>query len=126
MSENRGKKGKLKEIEGIAHIKATFNNTLVVITNRAGDKMSQESAGKHFKGSRRSTPFAGELAGRGAGEFAINNFGMKRIIVKVRGPGAGREAAIKGLRASGLVVIQIKDVTRLPTNGCRPKKKRRV
>ena len=111
---------------GVAHIKATFNNTTVTITDTKGDTLCWSSAGTTgFKGSRKSTPFAGQLAAQQAAEKAAK-FGMKEVDVKVKGPGSGRESAITALQAAGLKIKSIEDVTPLPHNGCRPKKRRRV
>jgi small subunit ribosomal protein S11 len=111
---------------GVAHIKATFNNTTITITDTKGDTLCWASAGTSgFKGSRKSTPFAGQLSAQQAAEKAIK-FGMKEVDVKVKGPGSGRESAITALQAAGLKIKSIEDVTPLPHNGCRPKKKRRV
>ncbi len=114
------------EAEGIAHIKATFNNTLVTITDMAGNVVVWGSSGKSgFKGSKKSTPFAATVAAEQAGREAVN-LGMKRVHVRVQGPGSGRESAIQALAAAGLQVRSIRDVTPIPHNGCRPPKKRRV
>ena len=122
----RTKKKKVVESEGIAHIQATFNNTIVTITDTSGDVVSWSSAGKAgFKGSKKSTPFAAPLAGEQAGRDAYAA-GVRRVDVRVQGPGSGRESAIQALAAAGLQVKSIKDVTPLPHNGCRPPKKRRV
>jgi len=111
---------------GIAHIRATFNNTIVTITDVAGNVVAWSSAGaRGFKGSRKSTPFAAQLAAQDAAKKAQDN-GMRQLGVEVKGPGAGREAAIRALQASGLKVTMIKDVTPIPHNGCRPPKRRRV
>jgi small subunit ribosomal protein S11 len=111
---------------GVAHIKATFNNTSITITDSKGDTLCWASAGTSgFKGSRKSTPFAGQLSAQQAAEKAIK-FGMKEVDVKVKGPGSGRESAITALQAAGLKIKSIEDVTPLPHNGCRPKKRRRV
>jgi small subunit ribosomal protein S11 len=111
---------------GVAHIRATFNNTTVTITDTKGDTLCWSSAGTSgFKGSRKSTPFAGQLAAQQAAEKAIK-FGVKEVDVKVKGPGSGRESAITALQAAGLTIKSIEDVTPLPHNGCRPKKRRRV
>jgi len=111
---------------GIAYIKATFNNTLITITDTKGAALCSASAGSSgFKGSRKSTPFAGQMAAQQAAEKAIK-FGMKEVDVKVKGPGSGRESAITALQAAGLKVKSIEDATPLPHNGCRPKKRRRV
>lgn len=111
---------------GIVHIKATFNNTTVTITDTKGDALCWATSGTSgFKGSRKSTPFAGQLAAQNAAERAIK-LGMKEVEVKVKGPGSGRESAITALQAAGLSIKSIEDVTPLPHNGCRPKKRRRV
>ncbi len=116
-----------KNIEnGIAHIKSTFNNTIVTITDMHGHAVSWASSGNlGFKGSRKSTPFAAQMAAETAGKTAIEN-GMKTVEVSVKGPGSGREAAIRALQAVGLEVTAIRDVTPVPHNGCRPPKRRRV
>ena len=111
---------------GIAHVHATFNNTTVTITDTKGDTLCWASAGTSgFKGSRKSTPFAGQCAAQQAAEKATK-FGMRDVEVRVKGPGSGRESAITALQAAGLNVKLIEDVTPIPHNGCRPKKKRRV
>lgn len=112
---------------GIAHIQATFNNTLITISDLEGNVLSQASAGgQGFKGSRKSTPFAASQAAHSAAASARDMYGMKYCDVRVKGPGAGREAAIRSLQAAGLEVKSIKDVTPIPHNGCRPPKRRRV
>jgi len=111
---------------GVAHIKATFNNTTVTITDTKGDTLCWASSGTTgFKGSRKSTPFAGQMAAQQAAEKAVK-FGVKEVDVKVKGPGSGRESAITALQSAGLTIKSIEDVTPLPHNGCRPKKRRRV
>jgi small subunit ribosomal protein S11 len=111
---------------GVAHIKATFNNTTVTITDTKGDLLCWASSGTcGFKGSRKSTPFAGQMAAQQAAEKAMK-FGVREVDVKVKGPGSGRESAITALQAAGLAIKSIEDVTPLPHNGCRPKKRRRV
>jgi len=111
---------------GIAHIKASFNNTSVTITDTKGDTLCWASAGTSgFKGSRKSTPFAGQCASQQVAEKA-RKFGIRDVEVRVKGPGSGRESAITALEAAGLKVKSIEDVTPLPHNGCRPRKKRRV
>jgi small subunit ribosomal protein S11 len=111
---------------GVAHIKATFNNTTVTITDSKGDALCWASAGTSgFKGSRKSTPFAGQCAAQQCAEKAAK-FGVKELEVRVKGPGSGRESAITALQSAGLNVKSIEDVTPLPHNGCRPRKKRRV
>ncbi|MEW6725604.1 30S ribosomal protein S11 [Desulforudis sp. 1088] len=123
----RTKKKERKHVEqGVAHIKSTFNNTVVSITDVRGNVISWCSAGQvGFKGSRKSTPFAAQLAAEKAAREAMEH-GMKEVAVVVKGPGAGREAAIRSLQAAGLEVSLIKDVTPIPHNGCRPPKRRRV
>jgi small subunit ribosomal protein S11 len=114
------------ESEGIAHIKATFNNTLVTITDLHGNVLVWGSSGKAgFKGSKKSTPFAATVAAEQCGREAAN-LGMRRVHVRVQGPGSGRESAIQALAGAGLQVRSIRDVTPIPHNGCRPPKKRRV
>ena len=114
------------EAEGVAHIKATFNNTLVTITDMGGNAVAWASSGKAgFKGSKKSTPFAATVAAEQAGKEAFQ-LGMKRVHVRVQGPGSGRESAIQALASAGLAVRSIRDVTPIPHNGCRPPKRRRV
>ena len=111
---------------GIAHVQASFNNTIVTISDMDGNVITWASAGKvGFKGSRKSTPFAAQVAAEATAREALNA-GMKRVEVWVKGPGAGREAAIRSLQAAGLEISAIKDVTPIPHNGCRPPKRRRV
>ena len=116
-----------KNIErGAAHIHSTFNNTIVTLTDEAGNVISWASAGElGFKGSRKSTPFAAQMAAETASKVAMEH-GLKKVDVFVKGPGAGREAAIRALQAAGIEVLSIKDVTPIPHNGCRPPKRRRV
>ena len=124
----KGKKRKVRRnvTVGVAHVKATFNNTTVTITDTKGDTLCWASAGTcGFKGSRKSTPFAGQCAAQQAAEKAIK-FGVKEVGVRVNGPGSGRESAITALQAAGLTVKVIEDCTPIPHNGCRPPKKRRV
>jgi len=110
----------------VAHIRSTFNNTIVTITDRQGGTLSWASAGTQgFKGSKKGTPFAAGLAAETAAKTAMN-YGLKEVEVCVKGPGAGREAAIRSLQAAGLEVNSIRDVTPIPHNGCRPPKRRRV
>jgi small subunit ribosomal protein S11 len=117
---------KVVEAEGIAHISATFNNTIITITDRQGNTVVWSSAGKAgFKGSKKSTPFAATVAAEACGREAVQ-LGVKRVDVQVQGPGSGRESAIQALAAAGLFIKSIQDVTPLPHNGCRPPKKRRV
>ena len=127
---NPGKRTKKKEKkvnpEGIAHVKASFNNTIVTITDKNGNTISWSSAGKvDFKGSRKSTPFAAQTAAENSAKEAIA-LGLRRVEVLVKGPGVGREAAVRSLQAAGLEITAIKDVTPIPHNGCRPPKRRRV
>ncbi len=111
---------------GIAHINSTFNNTMITITDMQGNAVSWSSAGMQgFKGSRKSTPYAAQIAGEDAGKKAMEH-GMKTLIVNVKGPGSGRESALRALHSVGLVVTIIRDVTPIPHNGCRPRKRRRV
>ncbi len=111
---------------GVAHIKATFNNVIVTITDIYGNTISWSSAGKNgFKGSRKNTPFAAQVSAEAAAKEAYD-LGMRKIEVFVKGPGSGREAAIRALHTAGLTISSIKDVTPIPHNGCRPPKKRRV
>ena len=111
---------------GVAHINSTFNNTIITITDTTGNTVSWSSSGnKGFKGSRKSTPFAAQLAAEEAGKKAMEH-GMKSIEVIIKGPGNGRESAIRALGSTGLNITVIKDVTPIPHNGCRPSKKRRV
>ena len=111
---------------GVAHINSTFNNTIITITDTTGNTLSWSSSGnKGFKGSRKSTPFAAQLAAEEAGKKAIEH-GMKNIEIIIKGPGNGRESAIRALGSTGLNITVIKDVTPIPHNGCRPSKKRRV
>src|SRR5512143_420829 len=114
------------EAEGVAHIKATFNNTLVTITDMGGNVVTWGSSGKAgFKGSKKSTPFAATVAAEQCAREALG-LGVKRVHVRVQGPGSGRESAIQALATAGLQVKSIKDVTPIPHNGCRPPKRRRV
>ncbi|MEE8552318.1 MAG: 30S ribosomal protein S11 [Desulfobacterales bacterium] len=123
----RTKKKEKKNIStGIVHIQSTFNNTIVTITDPVGNVVAWSSAGvQGFKGSRKSTPFAAQLAAEDAAKKAMEH-GMKNVEVYVKGPGAGRESALRSLQAAGFNVILIKDVTPIPHNGCRPPKRRRV
>ncbi|WP_114572151.1 30S ribosomal protein S11 [Exiguobacterium flavidum] len=123
----RSKRKVKKNIEsGVVHIRSTFNNTIITITDTQGNAISWATAGNMgFKGSRKSTPFAAQLASETAAKTAMDN-GMRTVEVNVKGPGAGREAAIRALQAVGLEVTAIRDVTPVPHNGCRPPKRRRV
>jgi len=114
------------EPNGVAHIKATFNNTIVTLTDQYGNVISWASAGKiGFKGSRKSTPFAAQLSAESAAKEAMD-LGLQRVEVLIKGPGSGRESAVRSLQAAGLEITAIKDVTPIPHNGCRPPKRRRV
>jgi small subunit ribosomal protein S11 len=120
------KKAKKEVPAGYAHIQSTFNNTVVTITDPTGNVISWSSAGrKGFKGSKKSTPFAAQMAAEDAAKRA-QEFGMKQISVFIKGPGAGRETALRALQASGMKISVIRDVTPIPHNGCRPPKRRRV
>ena len=121
------KRRERKNVEkGIAHIRSTFNNTIVTITDMQGNAISWGTAGEMgFKGSKKSTPYAAQTAAEHAAKIAVDN-GMKTVEVLVRGPGAGRESAIRALETAGLEITMIKDVTPIPHNGCRPPKRRRV
>ncbi len=123
----RTKRKERKNVEqGVAHIRSTFNNTIISITDMNGNSICWSSAGNvGFKGSRKSTPFAAQLAAETAAKEAIEQ-GMRHVEVYVKGPGSGREAAIRSLQAAGLEINVIKDVTPIPHNGCRPPKRRRV
>jgi small subunit ribosomal protein S11 len=111
---------------GIAHVSATFNNTLITITDAQGNAISWSSAGSMgFKGSRKSTPYAAQIAAEDASRKAMEH-GMKNLEVQVRGPGSGRESALRALQAAGFTITSIRDVTPIPHNGCRPRKRRRV
>ena len=120
------KKARRQVVDGIAHIHATFNNTIVTITDRQGNTLSwATSGGSGFRGSRKSTPFAAQVAAERAGEVA-KEYGVKNLDVLVKGPGPGRESAVRALNAIGYKITNITDVTPLPHNGCRPPKRRRV
>ena len=126
MAKGKRRKARRNVAAGVAHIRSTFNNTTVTITDTRGDTLCWASAGTcGFKGSRKSTPFAGQCAAQQAAEKAAK-FGMKELDVRVKGPGAGRESAITALESAGLTVKSIEDCTPIPHNGCRPRKKRRV
>ena len=126
MAEVRKKKVKKHVVDAIAHIHASFNNTIITITDRQGNALSWATAGGcGFRGSRKSTPFAAQVASEKAGRAALE-FGVKNVDVRVRGPGPGRESAVRALNALGYRILNIEDVTPIPHNGCRPPKKRRV
>lgn len=128
---NTGKRTQKRRVKkniqtGVAHIKSTFNNTIISIADNNGDVVSWSSCGaKNFKGSRKSTPFAAQIAAEDAARKAMDH-GMKSVAVFVKGPGSGREAALRALQAAGLKITLIRDVTPIPHNGCRPPKRRRV
>jgi small subunit ribosomal protein S11 len=123
---NKRRKTRRNVTVAVAHVQATFNNTTVTITDTKGDTLCWASAGTcGFKGSRKSTPFAGTMAAQQAAEKAAK-FGVKEIEVRIKGPGAGRESAISALQTAGMTVKEIEDVTPIPHNGCRPRKRRRV
>ncbi len=125
------KKGAKKKVKknvqtGVAHIQSTFNNTIITITDQAGGSLAWSSAGQQgFKGSRKSTPFAAQVAAEEAAKKAMEH-GVRTLSVLVKGPGAGRESALRALQAAGMRITLIKDVTPVPHNGCRPPKRRRV
>ena len=122
----RRRSKKVVEAEGVAHIKATFNNTLISIADPEGNVVAWSSAGKiGFKGSRKGTPFAAQVAAQNAAQTA-RDLGMRTVDVEITGPGGGRESAVRALSASGMKVKSIRDVTPIPHNGCRPPKRRRV
>jgi|TARA_R110002126_G_scaffold13118_1_gene55782 small subunit ribosomal protein S11 len=125
--QRKGKKTAKKNIvSGVAHVNSTYNNTMVTITDAQGNTVSWNSAGAQgFKGSRKSTPFAAQMAAEAAGKSAQEH-GMKELDINVRGPGSGRESALRALSAIGFTIKSIKDITPIPHNGCRPKKQRRV
>ena len=127
MAEQKtAKKVKKHEVDGIAHIHATFNNTIITITDRQGNTLAWATAGGcGFRGSRKSTPFAAQVAAEKAG-LAAQEFGLKNLEVRVQGPGPGRESAVRSLNNAGYRITNIEDVTPIPHNGCRPPKKRRV
>lgn len=120
------KKIKKNVAEGIAHIHASFNNTIITITDRQGNALSWATAGgSGFKGSRKSTPFAAQVAAENASKLAIE-YGVKNLEVKIKGPGPGRDSAVRALNGAGFKITSISDVTAVPHNGCRPPKKRRI
>ena len=126
MAKSGKKKARRSVSRGIAHVKATFNNTMITITDTNGETLAWASAGTvGFKGTRKSTPFAAQRAAERVAQ-AARKFGLKEVEVRVKGPGPGRESAITAMQAAGLRIQTIEDVTPLPHNGCRPRKKRRV
>jgi small subunit ribosomal protein S11 len=121
------KKARSSVSDGVAHIHASFNNTIVTITDRQGNTLAwATSGGSGFRGSRKSTPFAAQIAAEKAGKTAVELYSLKNVDVRVNGPGPGRESAVRALNACGLKVSNITDVTPIPHNGCRPPKRRRV
>lgn len=123
---SRKKRAKRTVVDGVAHIHASFNNTIITITDRQGNSLAwATSGGSGFRGSRKSTPFAAQVASQKAGE-AAKEFGLKNLEVFIKGPGPGRESAVRALNAVGYKITNITDVTPVPHNGCRPPKKRRV
>ena len=126
MAEAKKKKVKKHVVDAIAHIHASFNNTIITITDRQGNALSWATAGGcGFRGSRKSTPFAAQVAAEKAGNLALD-YGMKNLEVRVKGPGPGRESAVRALNNCGFRITNITDVTPIPHNGCRPPKRRRV
>ena len=126
MMAYKGKKNKKIVTDGVAHIHSSFNNTIVTITDKQGNTLAwATSGGSGFRGSRKSTPFAAQIAAEKAGQKAIE-FGIKSLEVLVKGPGPGRDSAVRALNSVGYKITNIKDITPLPHNGCRPPKKRRV
>lgn len=129
MARSTSTRKKAKRIinEGVAHIYASFNNTIITITDRSGNALSwATSGGSGFRGSRKSTPFAAQVAAERAGTVAKDQYGMHNLEVLVKGPGPGRESAVRALHAAGFKISNISDITPIPHNGCRPPKKRRV
>lgn len=129
MAKAAGQKKKKKvvtDVNGVAHIQATFNNVIITLTDMAGNTLSWASAGKMgFKGSRKNTPFASQVSAESAAREAFD-MGLRRVEVLIKGPGSGREAAVRALQVAGIEVLAIRDHTPMPHNGCRPPKKRRV
>jgi len=125
--KSKAKKAKKQVVQGMVFVLATFNNTLITITDSKGNKLCQSSAGAcGFKGSRKSTPFAAQVAAETVGTVAKDSFGMKVISIVIKGPGSGRESSIRAMIGLGFKITEIEDATPIPHNGCRPKKKRRV
>ena len=125
-TRRKTKKKEKVDAHGKAHIKSTFNNTIITLADNYGNTISWASAGRSgFKGSRKNTPFAAQISAESAAKEAMD-LGLMRVDIEVKGPGAGREAAIRSLQAAGLEILSIKDVTPIPHNGCRPPKRRRV
>jgi len=124
--KKKSKKKEKVDAVGVAHVKASFNNTIITITDIFGNVITWSSPGRvGFKGSRKSTPFAAQQAGKSAAKAAMD-MGLQKVSVEIKGPGSGRESAIRSLEAAGLLITSIHDVTPLPHNGCRPKKIRRI
>lgn len=120
------KKARKNITSGIAHVSSTYNNTLILITDAQGNAIAQSSAGAMgFRGSRKSTPFAAQIAAEDVANKAKDH-GMKELDVRVKGPGSGRESALRGLQSAGFIINTVKDITPIPHNGCRPRKRRRV
>ena len=126
-SAQRARKKVRKNVsDGVAHVHASFNNTIITITDRQGNALAASSSGAQgFKGSRKSTPFAAQVAAEQAGRIALE-YGIKNLEVQIKGPGPGRESAVRALNNLGIKIVQIEDVTPIPHNGCRPPKRRRV
>lgn len=125
-SQRVRKKVKKSVAEGVAHVHASFNNTIITITDRQGNALAwATSGGQGFKGSRKSTPFAAQVAAESAGRVALE-YGVKNLEVRIKGPGPGRESAVRALNALGIKITAISDVTPVPHNGCRPPKRRRI
>jgi small subunit ribosomal protein S11 len=121
------KKAKRQVVDGVVHIKASFNNTIITISDRQGNVISwSSSAACGFRGSRKSTPYAAQIASETVTKMTMEKFGLKNVDVKLKGPGPGRESAVRALSSSGLNILSIEDVTGIPHNGCRDPKKRRV
>ncbi|MFP4597315.1 MAG: 30S ribosomal protein S11 [Persicimonas sp.] len=128
MAKGKGKRKSRRNVQvGIAHIHSTFNNTIITLTDTNGNALSWSSAGaRGFKGSRKSTPYAAGVAAEDAARKARDEYGLKKVAVWLKGPGTGRESALRSLQSAGLKITKIRDVTPLPHNGCRPPKRRRV
>ena len=127
MAEPSRKKGKRVVVDGVAHVHASFNNTIITIADRQGNALGWATAGgSGFRGSRKSTPFAAQIAAERVATDMVDNHGMKSVDVLVKGPGPGRESAVRAMNGAGLKINSIADVTPIPHNGCRPPKRRRV
>ncbi len=121
------KKAKRQVVDGVAHIKATFNNTIITISDRQGNAIAWSSAAScGFRGARKSTPYAAQIAAEAVAASAMEKYGLKNVDVRLKGPGPGRESAIRQLQVAGLKILSIEDITGIPHNGCRDPKKRRV